>query len=305
MMSTHDHSILAPLPRDGDVLQTSRGSKQVGSISDLDDDSATLITCDSETSFSTIPPPPHKTSDTFLDENEGTTFNCALDDFCVCITVHDLSDDVAEKDDSNHSPMIHAEHVKEAELEADKETEIEAETMAPKSDSSKNGMVNSPPIDTEAARQDHASFAFLDMCADLAFIDLCAGVNAGFDLLDQGADQCLSCFGLDDRCGAPPGQEEKTLEAEPTGAATAGQEEAKLAAEPTDVATILDENDKDIDVEELKKCIDCILEEESGTWKKKARNEIKTSSRDKGKTSIIRNVRKKFTRKTTSSTVHG
>lgn len=293
MMSTHDHSILAPLPRDGDVIQTSRGSKQVGSISDLDDDSATLITCDSETSFSTIPPPPHKTSDT-LDTNEGTTFNCALDDFCVCITVHDLSDDVAEKDESNHSPMIHAEHVKEAELEADKETEIEAETMAPKPDSSKNGMVNSPPIDTEAARQDHACFAFLDMCADLTF-----------DLLDQGADQCLSCFGLDDHCGAPPGQEETALEAEPTDAATAGQEEANLAAEPTDVATILDENDKDIDVEELKKCIDCILKEESGTWKKKARNKIKTSSRDKGKTSIIRHVRKKFTRKTTSSTVQG
>ena len=304
-MSTHEHSILAPLPRDGDVIQTSRGSKQVGSISDLDDDSATLITCDSETSFSTIPPPPHKTSDTFFDENEGTTFNCALDDFCVCITVHDLSDDVSEKDESNHSPMIHAEQVKEVVIEADKETEIEAETVAPKPDSSNNEEVNSPPIDTEAARQDHACFAFLDMCADLAFIDMCAGVNAGFDLLDQGADRCLSCFGLDDQCGAPPGQEETTLEAEPTDAATAGQEGANLAAEPTDVATILDENDKDLDVEELKKCIDCILEEESGTWKKK---EIKTSkgSRDKGKTNIIRNVlRKKFTRKTTSSTVQG
>jgi len=313
MMSTHEDT-LALLPRDtsvhggGDVIQTSKGNKQKMALfaAALDDDAPALITCDSEESFSTITA--QKTSD-IRDKDEGTTFNCALDNFCVCITVHDLSDDVTEKDGSNHSSTIQAEHVEEAEIEADKETEIEAETTAPKSDSSKIVEVNSAPIDTEAAREDHACFAFLDMCADLAFIDMCAGINAGFDLLDRGADQCLACFGLDDLCGDTPGQEETSLEAEPTDAAKTGQEETIIAAEPMEVAMILDEDDKDIDVEELQKCVDCILEEESGSRmfmrKKKDRNKIKTSkgSGDKGKAGSVRKVLRNFGRR--RSTVSG
>lgn len=142
-------------------------------------------------------------------------------------------------DDMSPSPprrvRFESEHIKEADIEAD--------TMAPTSNSSEDVEVNSPPFGTEGLSWQRKVTNYFSERARI--------------LAEAAHQSLLACFALPGLCTATKVEEEATFQSTPPlldGLSSS-------AAEPPDVALIMDEDDKDIEMP----CVECIVKKASGT----------------------------------------